>query len=342
MSLCLKIKRTNGQTIETYADPDLTIYDLKAICWEELDAPPEQQTLLYKGVVCKDEDTLESIKITDNSSLIVLLKKPQNKPPKPATNNEQKTDDQSTNNDTNSVQNAMPRNPLSMQQSLMQNPELLQQMMNSPMMKQMFNNPDILQSIFNSSPQMQKLLEKNPELRHAMKDPAFMKQMMRAATDPKYRQELMQNQDRTLRNIESMPGGFNALSRMYNQVQNPMESALDDMHQQRFGKQHTKISEVDKSNGPTVQPLGNPWAPQQNNNNNGNGNGMLNMGNMGNMMRMMMNNNNNNGNARQMYANQLSALRNMGFNDEQRNIEALIAAGGDINRAIQYLTNNTQ
>ena len=71
----MKIKTTNGRIIETVADPDLTIYDLKAICCEELETEPENQTLLFKGKVCDNDDTLESIKITNNSTLIVLLRK---------------------------------------------------------------------------------------------------------------------------------------------------------------------------------------------------------------------------------------------------------------------------
>merc|ERR1719412_499278 len=107
-----------------------------------------------------------------------------------------------------------------MQQSLMQNPQLMQQMMNSPMMQQMFSNPELLQN--------------NPQLRHVLKDPALMKHAMRAASNPEYYNEMLKNNDRALRNIESIPGGFSALSRLYNQIQKPMERAMDDMYRQRY------------------------------------------------------------------------------------------------------------
>merc|ERR1712087_584249 len=110
-----------------------------------------------------------------------------------------------------------------------------------------------------------------------------------------------------LRNIESIPGGFSALSRLYNQIQKPMERAMDDMYRQRYGQSSTKISPIDKSKGPTVKPMENPWSPdfkhkqqQQQQQmatgmgmgmgmgmNNGNGNGGMGMGNMMDMMRMM-------------------------------------------------------
>merc|ERR1712157_606410 len=129
-------------------------------------------------------------------------------------------------------------------------------------MKQMFNNPEILQNIFSSSPALQELLKKNPQLRHVLKDPSLMKHAMRAASNPEYYNEMLKNNDRALRNIESIPGGFSALSRLYNQIQKPMERAMDDMFRQRHGKDMTRISDIDKSKGPTSKPLDNPWSPQ--------------------------------------------------------------------------------
>jgi len=46
-----------------------------------------------------------------------------------------------------------------MQQQMMQNPEMVRQMMESPLMQGMMNNPEMLRNIFTSNPQMQQLLE---------------------------------------------------------------------------------------------------------------------------------------------------------------------------------------
>merc|ERR1712176_740006 len=145
-------------------------------------------------------------------------------------------------------QNDAAMNPM---MNMMNSPELLKQMMDNPMMKQMFNNPEILQNIFSSSPALQELLKKNPQLRHVLKDLSLMKHAMRAASNPEYYNEMLKNNDRALRNIESIPGGFSALSRLYNQIQKPMERAMDDIYRQRFGKSTTKIADLsDKSKGP--------------------------------------------------------------------------------------------
>ena len=45
------------------------------------------------------------------------------------------------------------------QQQLLQNPEMMRQMMESPIMQSMLNNPETLRTMFTSNPQMQQLLE---------------------------------------------------------------------------------------------------------------------------------------------------------------------------------------
>merc|ERR1719203_1147090 len=130
------------------------------------------------------------------------------------------------------------------------------------MMKQMMQNPELMANLFNSSPALKELMKQNPQLRHVLKDPSLMQHAMKAASNPEYYNEMLKNNDRALRNIESIPGGFSALSRLYNSIQKPMERAMDDMFRQRHGKDITTISDIDKSNGPTNKPLDNPWSPR--------------------------------------------------------------------------------
>jgi hypothetical protein len=56
--------------------------------------------------------------------------------------------------------------------------------------------------------------EVSNEMRAMMQDPEQMRQMMQVANNPQLRLEYMRNMDRALSNIESVPGGFNALASM--------------------------------------------------------------------------------------------------------------------------------
>ena len=54
---------------------------------------------------------------------------------------------------------------------------------------------------------------------HILNNPSALRETMKMATNPKMMLELMHHQDRVIANIESMPGGFNALQRMYRVIQ---------------------------------------------------------------------------------------------------------------------------
>ncbi|TMW63051.1 hypothetical protein Poli38472_005669 [Pythium oligandrum] len=112
-----------------------------------------------------------------------------------------------------------------MQQQMMQNPDMMRQMMESPLMQSVMNNPEIMRSIIQSNPAMQQLMEQNPQLNHIMNDPELLRQSMEAMRNPAAMREMMRSQDTALRNIESHPEGFNALRRMYHDVQEPLLDA---------------------------------------------------------------------------------------------------------------------
>lgn len=79
-------------------------------------------------------------------------------------------------------------------------------------------------------------------------------------------QEMMRNQDRALSNLESIPGGYNALRRMYTDIQEPILNAA----QEQFGGNPFASLVSNASAGGNNQPsrtenrdpLPNPWAPQ--------------------------------------------------------------------------------
>lgn len=144
-----------------------------------------------------------------------------------------------------------------MQRQLMSNPEMLSQLMENPLVQNMMSNPDLMRQMMVSNPQMQQLMERNPEISHMLNNPELMRQVgqelsgshphlkdltawffdsslsvlrpslqtMELARNPAMMQEMMRNQDRALSNLESIPGGYNALRRMYTDIQEPMFSA---------------------------------------------------------------------------------------------------------------------
>jgi len=61
-----------------------------------------------------------------------------------------------------------------------------------------------------------------------LNNPEILRQSMELARNPAAFQELMRTQDRALSNLESIPGGYNALQRMYRDIQEPMLNAVQE------------------------------------------------------------------------------------------------------------------
>ncbi|XP_071952317.1 ubiquilin-1-like [Antedon mediterranea] len=151
-----------------------------------------------------------------------------------------------------------------MQSQLLNNPEMLQQVMENPLVQNMMQNPEMLRQMLMSNPQMQQLMERNPELSHMLNNPELLRQTMELARNPSMMQEMMRSQDRALSNLESIPGGYNALRRMYTDIQEPMMNAAQE---QLGGNPFAALSGNTSSSGSASQqgrensePLPNPWG----------------------------------------------------------------------------------
>ncbi|KAM7077696.1 ubiquilin-1-like isoform 2-T2 [Ciconia maguari] len=153
-----------------------------------------------------------------------------------------------------------------MQRQLMSNPEMMVQIMENPFVQSMLSNPDLMRQLIMANPQMQQLIQRNPEISHMLNNPDIMRQTLELARNPAMMQEMMRNQDRALSNLESIPGGYNALRRMYTDIQEPMLNAA----QEQFGGNPFASLVSNASSGGDSQPsrtenrdpLPNPWAPQ--------------------------------------------------------------------------------
>uniref|UniRef100_A0A670ZLA6 Ubiquilin-4 n=1 Tax=Pseudonaja textilis TaxID=8673 RepID=A0A670ZLA6_PSETE len=144
-----------------------------------------------------------------------------------------------------------------MQRQLMSSPEMLSQIMENPLVQSMMSNPDFMRRMITANPQMQQLMERNPEITHMLNNPELMRQTMELARNPAMMQEMMRNQDRALSNLESVPGGYSALRRMYTDIQEPMFSAAREQGQEPENEGGPNPEPVPSRSTPTISnPLG--------------------------------------------------------------------------------------
>merc|ERR1719326_2414700 len=128
----------------------------------------------------------------------------------------------------------------------------MRQIMNSPMMQNFMSNPELLRDMVTNNPQMRAVLDANPQLNHVLGDPELMRQTMEAIRNPAQMREMQRSQDLAMAHLENHPEGFNALRRMYEDVQEPLMQATADAAQQPPG-----------AGGAAAAPSGvlpNPWA----------------------------------------------------------------------------------
>lgn len=88
---------------------------------------------------------------------------------------------------------------------------------------------------------------------------------MELARNPSMLQELMRSHDRALSNLESIPGGFSALRRMYRDIQEPMLAAAANERNPFAALVDNSGNNADATNPQQGQenrdPLPNPWGP---------------------------------------------------------------------------------
>ncbi|XP_037009680.1 ubiquilin-1 isoform X1 [Artibeus jamaicensis] len=250
----------------------------------------DQLVLIFAGKILKDQDTLSQHGIHDGLTVHLVIKT-QNRS---QDHSAQQTNTSGSNVTTpsapssNSTSGSATSSPFGlgglaglsslgmnsssfselqsqMQRQLMSNPEMMVQIMENPFVQSMLSNPDLMRQLIMANPQMQQLIQRNPEISHMLNNPDIMRQTLELARNPAMMQEMMRNQDRALSNLESIPGGYNALRRMYTDIQEPMLNAA----QEQFGGNPFASLVSSTSSGEGSQPsrtenrdpLPNPWAP---------------------------------------------------------------------------------
>lgn len=267
-------------------DDTTSIQDLRRKTAELFEVEdPSLTVLIFGGKILKDQEDIKTHGIKDGQTIHLVIR---NKPTTAAsTTTTNETQQQSNNNQTpvseNNISNSNNLGDVQqrLQQMLISNPETMQNMIN-PMMQQMMQNPGMIRSLFGSMQRMQSLMERNPEVNHLLSNPDVLRESLEMVRNPAALQEVMRNYDRALNNMESMPGGYNVLRRMYTEFQEPLLSAFQEQFngnqfatpqannpdaQQTNSENNNTGSTTTTTNSENRDPLPNPWAPQTPTNN---------------------------------------------------------------------------
>lgn len=92
--------------------------------------------------------------------------------------------------------------------------------------------------------------------------PQLLRQSMEAMQNPSLMREMISNTDRALSNIDAVPGGFNALRRVYQQIQEPIwDAALgNDLQGRNSSTETAKHYDLQTDKKPSTEAIPNPWG----------------------------------------------------------------------------------
>eukprot|EP00741_Cyanophora_paradoxa_P006092 tig00000983_g5907.t1 len=288
--ITLQVKSSTGAKFTVEVEPSETISALKTTLEQKSEIPASQQRLIYRGRILKDDLTIESYNIENDHTLHLVRNASQSSTgasaaaptaaaqTAPAATGAPAAGGQAAGMDPFGMGGmfggfgggmGVP-NLGQFQQQMMQNPDMMREMMNSPMMQSMMNNPELLRSLMMANPAMRQVIENNPEINHMLNDPQLLRQTMEMARNPELMREMTRNADRAMSNIEALPGGFDALRRMYTNVQEPLMNAATGPAANPFaalfggapgaGAGQTAAPPAPQGQ-PNNAPLPNPWAP---------------------------------------------------------------------------------
>jgi ubiquilin len=127
------------------------------------------------------------------------------------------------------------------------------------------NNPDMVRNMMinqmESNPALRQMMEQNPSIRHMLYDPQQFADMMNMISNPQAMQQMMRSQDLALSQIENMPGGFAALSNMYETIQRPLEESSNYSNDSNSSSNTSGGNRSSVTNdGATGTAMPNPWG----------------------------------------------------------------------------------
>jgi len=239
---------STGEKFEHEFEESITVGELKAGIADKAKISKDRQRLIYHGRVLKeDENPVETYGVLNGDTIHVVqgMAQSEQTPPSAA-----QVPDPATAQSSSPMMPGMPPN--------------MGALLDNPMVRSMMENPEFMRSMMMANPQVRAMIERNPQLGQVLNDPELLRTTLQAARNPAIMNEMLRNQDRAMANIESLPGGYNALARMYEEIAPAMESAA----QANGSSSGTSGATSAGPSGPNPESnaIPNPWGSRGNSN----------------------------------------------------------------------------
>mmetsp|Transcript_41835 Transcript_41835/g.97676 ORF Transcript_41835/g.97676 Transcript_41835/m.97676 type:complete len:460 (+) Transcript_41835:46-1425(+) len=203
----ITVKLPDGSLVHLDVDLKTRIEEFRSILAPKCGIKRHRQRLVFAGRLLQDGRTLEAYGVDRNSTIHLL-------------HGQQGGGDGPSGVDISQ----MPPQLGALQRHVLQNPDILQQMLESPAMQSLLNDHDFMRSLLKMDPRLSKLLETCPELNLMLHDPEVMKQATEALRNPVHVRDVIRSTDRSMSQLEGLgTGSFDVLRQMCEDIRRPMQ-----------------------------------------------------------------------------------------------------------------------
>ncbi|KEG02070.1 ubiquitin domain-containing protein DSK2, putative [Plasmodium vinckei vinckei] len=365
MTINVSFKVTGGKEFTISIEPTITVIELKQKCAEHVDIPVESQRIIFKGKILKDKEPLTLYNVADGNVMHLVRssvpakdsepEKESNKESNSAPDQNQGINENLNNfNDNPLVQMLMQRGAgvdmNSFGQGLgggdfnygnlasMLNPngngefnrESISSLLNNPLarslMNELSNNPEMLTNLISNNPLLRNTFSQSPLMQPMLDNPNLLREFMR----PEVLQAGLQ--------IESALNNSQNNNNNNGQGGLRMEDLLSNLG--NFANPNAGLNSSNDNNANNLNSLfqspellqtfqqvmrGNPNL------------GNFDFASLAQNLNLNTPNATDNRPPEERYASQLVSLQEMGFIDNDANIQALQETGGDVNSAVTRL-----
>lgn len=207
------VKTPDGSLVHLDVDLRTQVDEFRSILAPKTGVQRHRQRLVFAGRLLQDGRTLEAYGVERNSTIHLL------------------TGGQGgQGGDGGSFEEGLklPSQLSSLQRHVLQNPDILQQMLESPAMQSLLNDFDFMRGLLKTDPRLNKLLESNPELMEMLQDQEFMSDAAEKLRNPVHVRDVLRSTERATTALEGLSGGsMDVLRHMCEDIQRPVKGQED-------------------------------------------------------------------------------------------------------------------
>lgn len=211
----ITVKLPDGSMVHLDVDLKTRVEEFRTILAPKCGVKRHRQRLVFAGRLLQDGRSLEAYGVERNSTIHLLL------------------GGSAVKDGPGGIDiSKMPSQLGALQRHVLQNPDILQQMLESPAMQSLLNDHDFMRSLLKMDPRLSKLLDNCNELQEMLHDPETMKQATEALRNPVHVRDVLRSTDRSMSQLEELAGGsFDVLRQMVEDIRRPLQ---DEEYQKRL------------------------------------------------------------------------------------------------------------